>query len=116
MTEQDKVPCGLPEGVAGSPEAEGAPLVVLRTGRRDAASVALRCSLERSSSCFAFLACRHGPPHHAQDVTALALDASHAVPGKRNLLEARLSGCPHVPTNEHAQFADRASLCRQAAG
>ena len=93
MTGKDEVPCGLPEGVAGSPEAEGAPLVALRMGRREAASVALRCSLERSSSCFAFLACRHGPLHHAQDGTALALEAFHAVPGNRDPIEACPSRC-----------------------
>ena len=51
------IPCRAPEGVAASPTAEGAPPGALMLGRREAARLALRCSLDRSSSSFSFLAC-----------------------------------------------------------
>ena len=51
------IPFSVLEGVAGSPAPEGAPLTALMLGRRVAARLALRCSLERSSSSLAFFSC-----------------------------------------------------------
>lgn len=56
---QGCTPCWAPEGEAASPAAEGAPPAALVLGRREAARLALRCSLDRSSSSLAFLACIH---------------------------------------------------------
>ena len=52
------IPCWDPHGVAASPEAEGASQAALLLGRREAARLALRSSLDRCSSSFSLIACR----------------------------------------------------------